>query len=456
MHNAQMGSVLAAPLTTRTRALRREALAESRQRWRHWVDLAADLAFETDADGHFTFITPEPALGWPPGSLIGQSVDLLIADDVADHATSVLCPATQVRRRRTMLRSADGSLVQMAVSSAPLSDAEGIRVGWRGVGIDISNADFQEPSTAIRLRRGEVLDHILTRINREVSVDGMMEAALASLVEIVAALGAALIGSTTATEQLAILHSWGAGADMALRAAQTTNASDSAPILFVPCASRYANNGIIAIWRQRGDDTWVEDDVYTLGAAAGLVRMILEYQAAQHEIALQAKTDPLTELLNRRAFMGELQRRIARSDWENQPGSIIFIDLDGFKAINDQLGHAAGDRLLVEVANRLKTIVRTDDLVARLGGDEFAIWLSGADHLTAAERADELCRSTQADFRALFPAPMPGVGLSIGIATRLNGSIESIEELITRADQAMYEAKRSGRGRWRVSGGAAT
>jgi diguanylate cyclase (GGDEF)-like protein/PAS domain S-box-containing protein len=456
MHNPQIDNIIADRPAPMPRSFRREALGESRQRWRHLVSLAADLAFETDADGRFVFITPETALGWPRGSLIGQSVELLLADESNASAMSAFCPAVQVRRQRTRLRAADGSLVQMAISSTPLRDTGGLRTGWRGIGIDISNADFQEPSMATRLRRGEVLDHILTRINREVSIDGMMDAALSSLADVLSAKGIAVIGSVAPSDALTLLHRWGVGTEDALQAAQNPEDAAASAIIFVPCGSRLAANGVIAIWREPGDDGWIKDDVYTLGAAAGLVRMILEYEAAQHEMAVQARTDPLTELLNRRAFMGELRRHIARLDRENQPGSMIFIDLDGFKAINDELGHAVGDRLLVEVADRLRKIVRTDDLVARLGGDEFALWLSGADHMTAAERADTLCRSAPAELCALLPEPINGVGLSIGIATRLSGSTESIEELIKRADQAMYEVKRNGRGSWRVSDGAAT
>ena len=123
----------------------------------------------------------------------------------------------------------------------------------------------------------------------------------------------------------------------------------------------------------------------------------------------------------------------------------------GLKRVNDDLGHAMGDAMLTCVADMLRKLVRPFDLVARLDGNEFAVWLSGADHMTAAERADYLCRSAPIVLQAVVPVELKGLGLSIGIATRRAGSDEPIQDLIQRADDAMNEVKRSGRGHWRVS-----
>ena len=120
-------------------------------------------------------------------------------------------------------------------------------------------------------------------------------------------------------------------------------------------------------------------------------------------------------------------------------------------SINDRLGHAMGDTILSCVAERLRKMVRPNDVTARFGGDEFAVWLSGADHLTAAERAENLCRTLPDELQALLPEAIAGVGLSIGIATRWAASEEKIEDLMLRADLAMYQVKRDGRGHWRVA-----
>jgi diguanylate cyclase (GGDEF)-like protein len=179
--------------------------------------------------------------------------------------------------------------------------------------------------------------------------------------------------------------------------------------------------------------------------------MVLEHETIQREMARQARTDPLTGLLNRRAFLEEVERHIDRLDREDLPGTLMFGDLDHFKPVNDKLGHEVGDQVLVLTANLLRQVVRPSDLVARLGGDEFAVWMSGADHLTAAERADRLRELVPIELGELVGGDAPRLSMSIGIATRRARSQEPIDSLIRRADMAMYEVKRTGRGHWRVS-----
>jgi diguanylate cyclase (GGDEF)-like protein len=130
---------------------------------------------------------------------------------------------------------------------------------------------------------------------------------------------------------------------------------------------------------------------------------------------------------------------------------LLFADLDGFKPVNDRLGHEVGDQVLMRTASMLRDAVRPTDLVARLGGDEFALWLNGADHMTAAERADYLCIELPRELRKIVGTGVPELGVSVGIATRQVGTLEPIDHLMHRADMAMYEVKRSGRGHWRVA-----
>lgn len=445
----------------------RDALMESRQRWRHLVNLATDLAFETDAKGRIVFVIPDTALGWPAGSLIGQPSELLLGDDGTGTIFNPFRPTAEVRRRRVWLRCFDSKLVMMTMSATPIFDSAGQLTGARGTGVDLTECDAQTAHLAGRLRRGEVLDHILSRVGQETGADSMMDATLWAMIHALGAEGAAVIGALNEDSAIEVLHECGPGASAILLVAARTMGQlpelgpasdpghainpDGRFLMTVGCRTRFGAHIGVAIWRNASARPWEEDDTLLAGSAVGIVRMILEYEAVQREMALQARTDPLTGLLNRRAFLEEMVRNIARLDRENEPGTLIFIDMDAFKAVNDRLGHAVGDAVLTHLADMLRKMVRPSDLIARLGGDEFAVWLSGADHMTAAERADHLCKNVAVDVQALLGEPMAGLGVSIGIATRLPGSLESLEDLNRRADMAMYDVKRNGRNHWRVA-----
>ena len=440
----------------------RDALIESRRRWQHLVSLAADLAFETDADGRFVLVTPDNALGWLAGSLIGQSSDVLVGDDGSDSPFNPFRPTVEVRRRRAWLRCADGRLATMNISASPLRDATGSVVGARGIAVDITDADEQSSLISGRLRRVRLLDHILSRAGQEADPDGMMDAALWALIRAFGAEGAAVIGKLSEATDIEVLHECGSDASAVLEAAACLMTSkpdepdhlvngDGRLVLAVGCRTRAGVEAGLVIWRAAASRPWDEEDKALAGLAVGVVRMVLEHEAMQREMARQARTDPLTGLLNRRAFIEEMRREIARLDRSSQVGTLLFIDMDSFKPVNDRLGHATGDKILVHLADMLRKLVRPGDVITRMGGDEFAVWLSGADHMTAAERADFLCKAAPDELQALLPEAFPKLGVSVGIATRGSDSRESIEDLTRRADMAMYAVKRSGRRHWRVS-----
>jgi len=442
----------------------RHALLDSRQRWRDLVITAADLAYETDAQGRFVFVMPERTLGWSAATLIGQPAELLLVGGLQASTFNPFRITATVRRRRGWLKRADGSAALLAFSAGPLFDSEGRIVGTRGMAIDWTESDESAARVAASLRRGEVLDHILWRMGQEVLAPRMMQAALNALMNALGCEGAAVIEVHEGGEAQ-LVHRAGGGADDVLSAATALltqemgpaagTARDGRPLLVAVCQTRFGANAGVALWRSPGSRGWDGEDKQLLQTAASLIRMVLEHEAIQKEMARQARTDPLTGLLNRRAFLEEMGRHIERLDREDQPGTLMFCDLDYFKPVNDRLGHDVGDQVLVRTANMLRNIVRPSDLVARLGGDEFALWMNGADHMTAAERADKLCIDVPRDLREVDVDAEPSPSVSIGIATRAAGSGEPVDSLLRRADLAMYQVKRSGRGHWCVSSEAA-
>jgi len=183
----------------------------------------------------------------------------------------------------------------------------------------------------------------------------------------------------------------------------------------------------------------------------------LRQSAQQHRLQVLAQTDALTGLANFRALTVRLDEEYKRANRYDYPISVVVIDLDHLKAINDGLGHEVGNRAILALASHLRSNLREVDFAARFGGDEFVALLP---HQTAAEAAvfAERIRTglravgiTRSDGR---PAPF-GLSVSVGIADHTPGSPrESTESLMRAADAALYEAKREGRDRVVVYGGA--
>ncbi|MDQ6612557.1 MAG: EAL domain-containing protein, partial [Gemmatimonadota bacterium] len=174
-------------------------------------------------------------------------------------------------------------------------------------------------------------------------------------------------------------------------------------------------------------------------------RDVTERRKLEEQYMHQAFHDSLTDLANRSLFLFQVGHALARGTRHVQPVTVLFLDLDNFKTVNDSLGHQAGDRLLVEAARRLAACVRDSDLIARLGGDEFAVLVeesaSEGEVLLVAERiATALCTPFLLKGKEVF------VSASIGIARTSAG--DTADELVRNADVAMYTAKTRGKGRY--------
>lgn len=178
---------------------------------------------------------------------------------------------------------------------------------------------------------------------------------------------------------------------------------------------------------------------------AFISRDVTTKKLAEASLAALARSDALTQLANRRHFEEVLDAGRARALRSGETLALLYIDLDGFKAVNDSLGHAAGDAVLVEVARRLKAAVRVTDLVSRLGGDEFAVLAEAAGSLHDVHELSGRILQALRQPHELSGGHRASATPSIGVA--IFDGIESSKALCERADTAMYLAKTSGKAR---------
>jgi diguanylate cyclase (GGDEF)-like protein len=202
------------------------------------------------------------------------------------------------------------------------------------------------------------------------------------------------------------------------------------------------------------------DDIGALLESFARMTLTIEQQAEElrrvparlDELARQAFRDSLTGLANRAVFMDRLGHALFRTERRADYVAVLFLDLDRFKVVNDSLGHAVGDQLLIEVGQRLRACVRPEDTVARLGGDEFGIMLEGLTGVAAATQvaeriAEQFERPFLADGREVFITGSTGIALSPSPQTQP-------EQLLRHADLAMYQAKNRGEARYVVHDGS--
>ena len=221
--------------------------------------------------------------------------------------------------------------------------------------------------------------------------------------------------------------------------AQLSDASPMTPIVVIADGDD-AEFGLAAV-RAGAQDYLVRSEL-SAPRLARAVSYAVERKRSESALALQALHDPLTALPNRALFVDRLRGALDRSRRTGGPVVVLFLDVDGFKQINDTLGHGAGDRLLMVLAERFRAMLRPMDTVARFGGDEFTFLFEGLD--SEQEAALVAQRITQS---AGVPLTLGGqqraVSISIGVYM-VNDPEEEIDDVIRQADTAMYRAKDSG------------
>jgi diguanylate cyclase (GGDEF)-like protein/PAS domain S-box-containing protein len=180
----------------------------------------------------------------------------------------------------------------------------------------------------------------------------------------------------------------------------------------------------------------------------GTAEDVTERRTWEEHITYQAQHDPLTGLVNRRRLLEVLHELLSGRRGRDRDFAVLFLDLDGFKSVNDTLGHDAGDRALIEVARRMQRVARETDVLARVAGDEFVVVLR---HIFTDAEAEAAARRHLEALRAPFRLGRNEVGLSASIGVALPAGFDTPEALLRAADKVMYEAKSAGHGEYRLA-----
>jgi diguanylate cyclase (GGDEF)-like protein len=223
------------------------------------------------------------------------------------------------------------------------------------------------------------------------------------------------------------------------------------PVLAGPWQIPSGPMAVLVFWREKEAKPWKKQDYALILTAAAALSALLTHGAQSADTTRRGLVDNTTGLPTARKFVADLPRHFARLDRERLPGSLIVVNVDGFDSLVARLGRKAGEMVLQHTAELLIRVTRPADLIARLEDDEFAIWLSGADHFAAAERAEQLRVDGPGVLSTAVQGRVPSASLSVGIATRQPGSKETTGSLLRRADFALNEAKAIGPWTWRVS-----
>lgn len=205
-------------------------------------------------------------------------------------------------------------------------------------------------------------------------------------------------------------------------------------VVCMPLVARNALLGVLTLYRHGTSRPFSPEEIELVADFAAVAALSLDNARSRSELELLATTDDLTGLPNRRRFRSELEREIAAARRYRLPLSLLLLDLDDFKAINDGYGHESGDQALREIALSIQQRLRAPDLAARIGGDEFGVLLPQ----TGREAAEALARDLERAVREALTPPLTTTA-SIGISTLQVGGAT---DLFAEADRFLYQAKR--------------
>jgi diguanylate cyclase (GGDEF)-like protein/PAS domain S-box-containing protein len=424
---------MAQDVTAEVEAL--QALVASEEGYRRLAENASDVVFQATLDMRVTWVSPSvfDLLGWTPEEVVGQSGPEFLHPDDAQRIMTGRSASDPTERLSydARFRVADGSYRWLQVTARPILDADGAVIGrvgsWRDINAEVvARQGLTQSERLFRLAMESAptgmalvdLDRRFTEVNPEFCrmLDRDREWLLAHRVP-------------------DVLDPVDDALDLRMRARVLSGAAigDTAE-------KRLRRADGSAIWVNHSVGVLRDDTGVPLSYVSQFVNVTKE-RKAQERLEFMATHDALTSLANRGAMLSWMDHAMRRVPRVGTRIGVLFLDLDDLKPINDTYGHAAGDTLLVRVAEILRASVRADDFVARHGGDEFVIALPAlTDIADAARVADKIHAALKT------PVIVDGhpVRATVSIGVAVAEPTGTPEEALRRADAALYRAKRAG------------
>jgi diguanylate cyclase (GGDEF)-like protein/PAS domain S-box-containing protein len=424
-------------------------------RYRDFASVSNDLLWETDAQGRLREASGR--LAKRHDLALGQSWQSLLSgvwQPQLARLESALKQQLPFRHLEIALQGAADAPLWIALNGLPLFDEAGLLTGYRGTAVDVSRS--RQAEALLRNYNHTLLEEVAERTLELRQSHGELEAKERHLEVLLAAVPAGVL-EIDDQQRCRYINANGC----ALTGYSLEQALGRPILDFVHPDERDYVDFVWQINRQSTEVHWLEFqlDRTRLRCAAHWIKLYHSDQSADGAIMVLtnatarsrqderlwtlAHHDALTDLPNRNLYWDRTRQALLHAKRRAGGAALLWIDLDGFKAVNDSLGHAAGDALLQQVARRLKSRIRTSDTAARMGGDEFAVIMpdiTSADD--ALQAASELLASLAQPFD--LPQGPARISGSIGVALYPQHA-QSAETLTQCADMAMYAAKNSGR-----------
>ncbi len=408
------------------------------------VEGAEDAIFTREADGRIASWNPaaERLFGWTADEAVGQGLTFLsppgFTAEVEQLRRRVLA-GEPVERREVLRRRKDGDVIELRLTVSAIRDDEGRPVGWSTIAQDLGELRREEAAREEAERLfGVAFEQAPTGILVSPGFHERIDRANAALL--------ALGGWTPEELGQRTLRSLVHPDDVPAAEAALARLAEGQPHVRME----------VRLLHAAGHAVWALMSCAEVKRAGGrlLVTQVLDISERKHfEGRLQhlADHDALTGLYNRRRFDEELTTALAGAKRYGWHGALLLLDLDGFKYVNDTLGHSVGDELITRVGGILRSTLRDTDVLARLGGDEFGILLAEADAAAAADVAERILAAVRLQGTVAGRERHARVTTSIGI-TLFDGTEDiSGDDLLAEADIAMYDAKEAGRNAYKIA-----